>query len=111
MPKYQMRIIAEGATEEEIDRAITAAVRVYEAAGTNPMEARWAKWELEGQHLETQGQGIQLTEREDMLVDVEYEAFAAAEEACCAGWPKERRASFDIEIREIPDDRPATAET
>ncbi|BAL23726.1 hypothetical protein [Azoarcus sp. KH32C] len=77
----ELKVFAEGATDEEIARGEAAAWAVFENARVNPWAAAHAEFKQEGDWES-------ITEDEGRLADLWRVAGYEADRACCAGWPK-----------------------
>jgi hypothetical protein len=106
-----IKIDIEDATPEEIERGIVAALVVFATEGTTALEAAAAARQVEalwaGGYYDEQGdyrnpwEGEDLmenqvvledlTERQAVIAKVWEAADEAAVEACCAGWPTDKR--------------------
>jgi hypothetical protein len=123
-------IEVDGATFEEIDRGVAAALAVFAAGGTTAREAADAAFHQacldDGGYYDGSGnfrdphEGIPLdkneirwgkmTEREGQVAELWRVADAAAVEACCAGWPAERipQSAYLSLLREPVDEHATT---
>ena len=105
-----IKIHVDGATAEEIQRGLTAALAVFAAGCTTALGAAAAAHLREGLHeggyydekgnfrdphegeplWENEVRLKEMTERESQIAPLWGEANAAAVEACCADWPKDK---------------------
>ncbi len=81
MPIDQVTLLLDvtGATAEELERGLAAALAVFDRAGATPYEAAVARFKRDGEIEE-------LTDREAQIADLWDIADEAAIRACCSGW-------------------------
>ncbi|TIM16666.1 MAG: hypothetical protein E5Y74_31685 [Mesorhizobium sp.] len=91
-----------GASPEEIARGIAAAEAVLDRAGISALEAADGMFAIEGGDDTDESLP---TEEEDQAATAWMEASRAALDACCAGWPAEKR-PIDANLQLLLD--PAT---
>ena len=92
-----------GATPEEVSRGIAAAEAALERAGFTAEEAADGAFALEGWDINGFPEDG-LGEDEGEAAQAWAEAHAAALEACCAGWPEDRKPiSVDLSLLMDPE--------
>mgnify|MGYP001089111947 CR=1 FL=1 len=82
---------AKGAAPEEKRRGVDAAMAVLDRAGMTADEAASGAFAVEGWDDMGFPPDREPSEAEYKAADVWYEASNAALDACCAGWPEDRR--------------------
>jgi hypothetical protein len=99
----QLALNVPGASVDEIERGVLAAIAVLASAGMNPYDAARASFQLDGygQYLSEDGAISEdsMTDEEVHICRVWDEAEEAAINACCVGWPeKPTLASLELVV-------------
>lgn len=96
-----IRIAVEGASDDEIRRGLAAAQAVFDRAGVTAAEAAKARFITEA--WDDYGFPDPQPEAELEICDVWDDADEAALNACCAGWPEDRKpSSAELGLLKVP---------
>ena len=93
----KLKIIIDGASEQELQQGHDAAMAVLNAAGVTPLQAAKASFKQESESDDPP----ELTAWERDAAHAWNSAAYAAAEAACAGWPKPVQAA-DFELVDWP---------
>jgi len=106
--KMHLRIVAEGASDQQLSRGLKAAAAVFEAGGVSPQVAALAcarremQDDLYGFDETAPGYPAPLSDDEHKWADVWNAANQAAIAACCAGWTAPPRDAGLSLVRNLP---------
>lgn len=96
----ELRLMVEGASPDEIKRGLEAAMKVFNDAGIQPVEAAEGMLAFEGWDeagFPHKGEEV-LGEENRSAANVWIQAQEAAIAACCADWPEDRNRTGVLEV-------------